>query len=63
MRFSIHPYTTFSERQTTTILDFLGDLGGFFEALCVSVGVLIAWIPSTLYSLNLISKLFSEKKP
>ena len=46
------------ERQTYSVLDWLGDLGGLFDALRYSVGLIIAPIAAYALKAELLSSVF-----
>ena len=49
------------EREAYTILDFIGDIGGVFEIIHVTIGLLVFPISQYLFNIKAISKLYYAK--
>jgi beta-lactamase regulating signal transducer with metallopeptidase domain len=56
------PYKTVSKRSTTQILDFMGDVGGFYGALDILVFWVAQYFATKFYTQQLSKKLFKKKK-
>ena len=57
----LDPFKTISERISTSILDYLGDLGGFYQAIDLLVFMIGQFFSSRLFIASIASKLYSKK--
>ena len=51
-----------TERETYALLDWLGDIGGLFDALRILVGSLIAPFTTQILKVELLSSVFRSLK-
>ena len=60
--FNVSPDTVFHERSVYTVLDWLGDVGGLFDALKLISSVIVALCTNGIFPSYVISKLFYKQQ-
>jgi hypothetical protein len=57
----LDPFKTISERVSTSVLDYLGDLGGFYQAVDLLVFMIGQFFSSKLFIASIASQFYSRK--
>lgn len=57
----LDPFKTVSSRISTSILDYLGDLGGFYQALDILVFMIGQFFSSKLFLANIAAKFYNRR--
>jgi hypothetical protein len=57
----LDPFKTISERLSTSILDYLGDLGGFYQAIDLMVFMIGHFFSSRLFIASIASRMYFKK--
>jgi hypothetical protein len=58
---ALDPFKTVSERVSTSILDYLGDLGGFYQALDILVFMIGSFFSSKMFLASLAENFYKRK--
>jgi len=56
---SLHRVT--HTRNVYTVLDWLGDIGGLFDALSLLAGTLISFVAGKIFQITLLSNIFVQR--
>lgn len=62
IKLNLSPLVSKSEREVTQILDFLGDTGGFYQALDLMVFMFAEYFAAKLFLISLANKFYRLRK-
>ena len=54
-------HTVSESRSVYTVLDWLGDIGGLFDALALIAGTLVSIVTGQMYQITLLSNIFVQR--